>query len=255
MQEQLQSAPLNELLARLPLEDYTRLASRLQQVKLERGQILAHAGQQLGYLYFPFDAIVTKLHLTADGDTAAIGMIGREGVVGMSSFMDGGEIVAETLVIKAGAALRLERQAFRREFERSGSFQKTLLRFLEAYIVQTGQIAVCYRHHTVEQQFCSWLLLYLERAAGGELRLTHELIAGLLGVRREAVTRAAFKLKQDGIFDYRRGWITIHNTARLRALARECYMVIHKAYQKLLKPLPEIAGNEQAETLPVNKAG
>jgi CRP-like cAMP-binding protein len=224
----------NELLAGLPGEAKERLRSHLKKVRLETDQTLFRPGQALRYVYFPLDAIVTNLHQTTDGHTVSVGVIGHEGIVGMASFLSGRESSVETLVIGAGEALRLRRQALEDEFVRGGEFQRALLRFTQAFIAQMGQVAMCNRRHSVEQQICTWLLFCLERNASNELQLTQEMLSHLLGVRREGVTRAALKLKRDGIIEYTHGRLKVVDPARLQALACECHRVVKSAYKTLL---------------------
>ncbi|MGH8273981.1 MAG: Crp/Fnr family transcriptional regulator [Gammaproteobacteria bacterium] len=223
----------NRLLAALPDAVRERLRPDLIPVTLEFGRTLYRVGETLRHVYFPLDAVVSRLYRAADGFTVSVGLIGCEGIVGLASFLGGYETTAETLVIGAGTALRLDRRALEREFERGDAFQETMLSFTHAFIAQTGQIAVCNRHHTLAQQLCFWLLLYFDRVASNELRLTQELLGELLGVRREGVTRAALELKRDGLLDYRRGRITILDPSGIRALACECYHIVHNAYETL----------------------
>lgn len=224
----------NRLLAALPGEVHERLRPAIRTVALESGDILYSPREKLRYVYFPLDAVVSKIYLSSDGKTTALGVVGREGLVGISAFLAGLETTTEARVIMPGAALRLRARALGAEFERGGPFQEALLAFTQAFVAQTGQIAVCNRHHSVEQQLCFWLLLYLERASSNELRITQELLAELLGVRREGVTRAALKLKAAGILDYKHGTLKVLDRERLKSLSCECYYIIHRVYDTML---------------------
>jgi CRP-like cAMP-binding protein len=245
-----QTRPTHNLLLRaMSPEVLDRLRPNLRPIRFDLGQTLYRPGQALRYVYFPLDAIVSNVHLSADGNTVSVGLIGREGIVGMSSFLSGREPSVEALVIGAGHALRLRRTALDREFERGGAFQHTLLRFTQAFIAQMGQVAMCNRRHSVEQQFCTWLLFCLERSSSNELQLTQELISHLLGVRREGVTRAALKLKRDGLIEYKHGRLTVLDSARLRGFACECHRVVENAYRTLLSGEMLPAGDAEAKII------
>ncbi len=224
----------NGLLAGLPDETCRRLSPGLKPVTLEFGRTLYRPGQPLRYVYFPLDSLISKLYFLANGNTSGIGVIGREGIVGVSSFLSGNETTAEAIVIKTGQALRLGAHELAREFEGDPAFRQTLLNFTQAFMTQMGQVATCNRHHTTEQQLCRWLLTCLDRLSSNELRITQELIAHLLGVRREGITRAALKLRQNGLLGYSRGRITVLDVPRMEQLACECYRVVRNAYETLL---------------------
>ncbi|MDN5864249.1 MAG: Crp/Fnr family transcriptional regulator, partial [Gammaproteobacteria bacterium] len=217
----------NRLLAALPAAEYEHLRANLKPVRLEFGATLYRPRQVLRHVYFPLDAVTARIYLGADGSTTSLGVIGREGIVGMAAFLGGQEILSETQVIAAGTALRLAVDSLGREFDRGGALQKELLAFAQAFSAQTGQIAVCNRHHAVDQQLCFWLMLCLERLPGNEMCVTQELLASLIGVRREGVTRAALKLRKLGLLDYKHGRLKVPDPERLKPLACECYHIVH----------------------------
>src|SRR5678809_961874 len=199
----------NGLLASLPRADYERLSGSLELVPLPLGRALYESGGQLDYVYFPTDCIVSLLSVTKDGSSAEIAIAGNEGLVGIALFMGGETTSSRAVVQNAGYAYRVPSAVLKREFDRGGALQLVLLRYTQALITQMAQTAVCNRHHSLEQQLCRWLLLSLDRLRGNELVMTQELIANLLGVRREGVTEGARKLQKAGLIKYARGRITV----------------------------------------------
>ena len=228
----------NQLLAALPAADYERLLPHLELVPLELGWALYESGSQQGYMYFPTDSIVSLLYVMEDGSSAEIAVVGNEGVVGIALFMGGETTPSRAVVQSAGYAYRLKASLLKKEFERGGPLQYLLLRYTQALITQMAQTAVCNRHHALEQQLCRWLLLSLDRLHSNELTMTQELIANMLGVRREGVTEAAGKLQAAGLIHYSRGKITVLDRPKLEARVCECYVVVKREYDRLL---PHIA--------------
>jgi CRP-like cAMP-binding protein len=190
------------------------------------------------YLYFPTEGIISMLEVTEDGSSAEIAVVGNEGVVGIAMFMGGKTTPSRAVVQSAARAERLKAQVLHREFSRGGELQVLLLRYTMALITQMSQTAVCYRHHSVEQQLCRWLLMSLDRLSGNELVMTQELIADMLGVRRQGVTEAARKLQADGLIRYARGRITALDRPGLEQWVCECYTVVRKEYERLLSGAP-----------------
>jgi CRP-like cAMP-binding protein len=224
----------NYLLAALPDADYQRLLPHLEQVPLELGWALYEAGSQQGYVYFPADSIVSLLYVMQDGSSAEIAVVGNEGVVGIALFMGGETTPSRAVVQSAGYAYRLNGSLLKREFERGGPLQYLLLRYTQALITQMAQTAVCNRHHAVEQQLCRWLLLSLDRlSSSNDLTMTQELIANMLGVRREGVTEAVDKLQAEGLIHYSRGKITVLDRTKLEARVCECYAVVKRESDRL----------------------
>ena len=233
----------NSLLAALPAEVCDRLRPDLKPVTMPLGNVIYESGAQLEHVYFPVPGcIVSMLYVMEDGASAEIAVVGNEGVVGIALFMGGGHTPSRALVQSAGQALQLKGQALTKEFERHSELQHLLLRYTQALITQMSQTAVCNRHHSVEQQLCRWLLLSLDRLSHNELTMTQELIANMLGVRREGVTEAAGKLQSQGLISYRRGHITVLDRPGLEAQVCECYAVVKKEYDRLL---PGRAGGVQ----------
>ena len=230
----------NHLLAALPATDFERLLPHLEPVPLPLGLAVYESGGQQGYVYFPTDSIVSLLYVMQDGSSAEIAVVGNEGVVGIALFMGGESTPNRAVVQSAGYACRLDGSLLKREFDRGGPLQVLLLRYTQALITQMAQTAVCNRHHTVEQQLCRWLLLSLDRLPSNELTMTQELIANMLGVRREGVTEAAGKLQAEGLIHYSRGKISVLDRPMLEARVCECYAVVKREYGRLL---PEIAAN------------
>jgi CRP-like cAMP-binding protein len=232
-----QSLQKNQLLAALPAADYQRLLPQLEQVPLKLGWALYEAGGEQAYVYFPISSIVSLLYVMEDGSSAEIAVTGNEGVVGISLFMGGETTPSRAVVQSAGEGYRLRGSLLKAEFERAGPLQHLLLRYTQALITQMAQTAVCNRHHAVEQQLCRWLLLSLDRLQSNELAMTQELIANMLGVRREGVTEAAGKLQAAGLIEYSRGRITVLDRPKLETQVCECYAVVKREYDRLL-PLP-----------------
>jgi len=228
------SARQNHLLAALPAIEYERLLDDLELVPMPLGDVLYESGSQLGHVYFPTTSIVSLLYVMEDGASAEIAIVGNEGIIGVALFMGGETTPSRAVVQSAGYAYRLKGQLLRREFTRSAAMQHLLLRYTQALLTQMAQTAVCNRHHSVDQQLCRWLLLSLDRLASNQLTMTQELIANMLGVRREGVTEAAGKLQDAGLIHYSRGRITVVDRPGLEAQACECYRVVKKEFDRLL---------------------
>jgi CRP-like cAMP-binding protein len=224
----------NHLLAALPASDYERIAARLELVPLKLAEVLYEPDVPLRYVYFPTTAIVSLLYVMEDGASAEIAIVGNEGILGIALFMGGETTPSRAVVQSAGHGYRLKAQLLKDEFERFGPFLHLLLRYTQALITQMAQTAVCNRHHSVDQQLCRWLLLSLDRLATSELTMTQELIANMLGVRREGVTEAAGKLQLAGLIHYRRGKITVLDRRRLETRSCECYQVVKTEFDRLL---------------------
>ena len=224
----------NHLLAALPPGDYERLAPHLEPIQLKLGEVLYEPGVQLRYVYFPTTSIVSLLYVMENGASAEIAIVGNEGILGISLFMGGETTPSRAVVQSAGYGYRLKAQVLKEEFQRFGPMLHLLLRYTQALITQMAQTAVCNRHHSVDQQLCRWLLLSLDRLESNELSMTQELIANMLGVRREGVTEAAGKLQDAGLIRYRRGRITVLDRPGLEARSCECYQVVKKELDRLL---------------------
>jgi CRP-like cAMP-binding protein len=224
----------NHLLAALPTADFESLAPHLELVPMALGQMLYEPGGLMRHAYFPTTAIVSLHYVTESGASAETAGVGNEGVVGVSLFMGGNTTPSSAVVQTAGQAYRLDRMTLKDEFERAGALQGLLLRYTQALMTQMAQTAVCNRLHTVEQQLCRWLLLTLDRIPLQELVMTQELVASMLGVRRESVTDAAGRLQAAGVIRYRRGHIGVLNRAGLESRACECYGVVRKEIDRLL---------------------
>jgi len=230
----------NHLLVALPPADYDRLHRCLTPITLRVGDALYEAGSQINHVYFPTTAIVSLLYVTSNGSSSNVAVVGNEGLIGVASFMGGDTTLSRAVVQSAGHAYRLSAAAIRQEFMRGGAVQRLLLRYTQVLLTQMAQTAVCNRHHSLEQQLCRWLLLSLDRLASNHLLMTQELIANMLGVRREGVTEAAGRLQSAGIIEYRRGHITILNRAALEHKACECYHVVKMECDRLLpRAVPE----------------
>jgi CRP-like cAMP-binding protein len=227
----------NHLLAALTMQERKRLTPHLELVSMPLGDVLYESGNELRYVYFPTTAIVSLLYVMLDGASAEIAVIGNEGIIGVALFMGGETMPNRAVVQSADHAYRLKGHLLKQEFNRSGNLQHLLLRYTQALLTQMAQTAVCNRHHTLDQQLCRWLLLSYDRLPSKELIMTQELIANMLGVRREGVTEAAGKLQKAGLIVYRRGHITIINRTGLEARTCECYAVVKKEFSRLL---PEI---------------
>jgi CRP-like cAMP-binding protein len=229
----------NQLLAALPDAEWARWAPMLEPVDLPLGKVLYESGGQLSHVYFPISAIVSLLYVLEDGASAEIAVVGKEGLVGVSLFMGGGTTPSRAVVQSAGHGFKLRADLLLEEFNRSGPVLHLLLRYTQALITQMAQTAVCNRHHSLDQQLCRWLLLSLDRLAGDDLVMTQELIANMLGVRREGVTEAAGRLQKDGLIRYQRGHITVLDRAMLEHRTCECYAVVKAEYDRLLPPMPK----------------
>ena len=224
----------NHLLAALPPAEFERIAPRLEPVALRLGDMLYEPGEQLQHAYFPVSAIVSLHYVLASGASASVAGVGNEGVVGISLFMGGESTPSSAVVQTGGHAYRLERRLLKQEFDRCGVMQRLLLRYTQALMAQMTQTAVCNRHHSVEQQLCRWLLATLDRIPSGQFVMTQELVAGMLGVRREGITEAAGRLQHAGLIRNRRGHIAVLERAGLEARACECYPVVKSEFSRLL---------------------
>jgi CRP-like cAMP-binding protein len=224
----------NRLLAALPEAEWLRWQAQLEPVDLPLGQVLYESGTRMGHVYFPTTAIVSLLYVMEDGSSAEIAVVGKEGVVGIALFMGGETTPSRAVVQSAGAGFLLRAALVKHEFDTSVPVMHLLLRYTQALITQMAQTAVCNRHHSLDQQLCRWLLLSLDRLQGTELVMTQELIANMLGVRREGVTEAALKLQAAGLIRYARGRIHVLDRAGLEARTCECYGVVKKEYDRLL---------------------
>jgi CRP-like cAMP-binding protein len=224
----------NSLLAALPHTEWQRWEPLLEQVDMPLGQVLYESGVTLSHVYFPTTSIVSLLYVMENGASAEIAVVGNEGLVGISLFMGGESTPSRAVVQSAGHGFRLKAQLMKDEFARGGPVLHLLLRYTQALITQMSQTAVCNRHHTIDQQLCRWLLLSLDRLRINELAMTQELIANMLGVRREGVTEAANKLQQAGLISYVRGCITVLDRPGLEKRTCECYAVVKREYDRLL---------------------
>ena len=229
-----QKPSVNKLLAALPEDICLRLKPHLELVPLKLGAPVYEAGGKQPYVYFPTNAIVSLLYVMKDGASAEIAVVGNEGLVGIALFMGGETTPSRAVVQSAGYAHRLSSRVLKREFELGGALQHLLLRYTQALITQMAQTAVCNRHHSIEQQLCRWLLLSIDRLPTNVLTMTQELIANMLGVRREGVTEAAGKLQEAGLIHYSRGRITVVDRPKLEARVCECYAVVKKEFDRLL---------------------
>ncbi len=224
----------NHILNALPPAERERLFPHLRPVKLALGAVLYEPGDTLRHIYFPTDSIVSLLYVLEDGASAEIAVVGNEGAIGVALFMGGETTTNRAIVQSAGCAYRLTGKRLKHEFERHGDMLHILLRYTQALFTQMAQTAVCNRHHSVDQQLCRWLLLSLDRLPSNKLVMTQELIANMLGVRREGVTEAAGKLQKLGVIRYRRGQITVLDRARLEQLSCECYAAVKTETDRLL---------------------
>jgi len=224
----------NHLLAALPHAEWQRWEPHLERVEMPLSQVLYEAGSTLSHVYFPTTAIVSLLYVMENGASAEIAVVGNEGIVGISLFMGGDSTSSRAVVQSAGQGFRLKAQILKDDFNRAGPVLHLLLHYTQALITQMAQTAVCNRHHTLDQQLCRWLLLSLDRLQGSELVMTQELIANMLGVRREGVTEGALKLQQAGLIRYARGHITVLDRPGLERRSCECYSVVKKEYDRLL---------------------
>jgi CRP-like cAMP-binding protein len=224
----------NRLLAVLPSAESERLYPHLELVSMPLGGVVYESGSRQDHVYFPTTSIVSLLYVLADGASAEIAVVGNEGVVGVALFMGGETTPSRAAVQSAGHAYRLRGSLMKEEFNRAGAMQHLMLRYTQALLTQMAQTAVCNRHHSLEQQLCRWLLLSLDRLSSNELSMTQELIANMLGVRREGVTEAAGNLQSAGLIQYARGRITVRDRPGLEARACECYGVVKRECDRLL---------------------
>ena len=231
----------NRLLSRLPAEVMGRIAGQLEGVPLALGDILFQPGTPAPYVYFPTEGILSLLYVTREGETAEIAVVGHDGLLGLAAILGGESLPSRTMVQIPGYAYRVEAGAVAREFARGEEFQRVTMRFAQVLLTQIAQTAVCNRHHKLESQLCRWLLMCMDRNGERHLALTQELIAVMLGVRREGVTVAAQKLQEAGIIRYARGMIEVLDRERLEQRACECYAVVRAESERLL-PQPELAG-------------
>jgi CRP-like cAMP-binding protein len=230
----------NNILDALPAEERERLFPHLTLVEMPLGMVLYEAGEALRHIYFPTDSIVSLLYVMKDGASAEIAVVGNEGAIGVSLFMGGETTPSRGIVQSAGSAYRLSGRRLKQEFERHGQLLHVLLRYTQSLITQMAQTAVCNRHHSIDQQLCRWLLLSLDRLPSNRLNMTQELIANMLGVRREGVTGAAGKLQDLGVIHYSRGRITVLDRPKLEQLSCECYAVVKQETDRLQSPHAQI---------------
>jgi len=224
----------NRLLAALPADEWARWQPALEPVDMPLGKVLYESGTTMTHVYFPTTSIVSLLYVMEDGASAEIAVVGNEGIVGISLFMGGESTPSRSVVQSAGHGFRMRGQLLKDEFNRSGPVLHLLLRYTQALITQMAQTAVCNRHHSLDQQLCRWLLLSLDRLETSDLVMTQELIANMLGVRREGVTEAATNLQRAGLIRYRRGHITVVDRKGLEQRTCECYEVVRREYERLL---------------------
>jgi len=224
----------NHILEALPSDVRERLFPHLKLVSLARGGVVYESGAPLRQVYFPTDCVISLLYVLADGSSAEISVVGNEGAVGLSLFIGGETTTSRAIVQSAGSAYRLTGRRLRAEFESHGDMLHILLRYSQSLLTQMAQTAVCNRHHSVDQQFCRWLLLSLDRLPSNTLTVTQEMIASMLGVRREGVTAAAGKLQKAGVIKYTRGQITVLDRPRLEQLSCECYAVVKTETDRVL---------------------
>jgi CRP-like cAMP-binding protein len=230
----LSEARGNHLLAALPDVEWLRWQPQLEAVDMPLGQVLYESGATLKHVYFPVTAIVSLLYVMENGSSAEIAVVGNEGLVGVSLFMGGESTPSRAVVQSAGKGFRLKSRVMKDEFNHAGPVMHLLLRYTQALITQMAQTAVCNRHHSLDQQLCRWLLLSMDRLNGSELKMTQELIANMLGVRREGVTEAALKLQKAGLISYARGHISVLDRPGLEGRTCECYAVVKNEYDRLL---------------------
>jgi CRP-like cAMP-binding protein len=224
----------NHLLDALSATELRRIRRHLEPVEMPLGDVVYESGRHIDHVYFPTDCIVSLLYVLENGASAEIAVVGNEGVVGISLFMGGETTPSRAVVQSAGTAYRLPGAVMKQEFTRGGAMQHLMLRYTQALITQMAQTAVCNRHHSVDQQLCRWLLLSIDRLAAPEIEMTQELIANMLGVRREGVTEAAGKLQKSGVIIYRRGHIKVLDRQKLEKMSCECYEVVRRESARLL---------------------
>ncbi|MBB1629550.1 MULTISPECIES: Crp/Fnr family transcriptional regulator [Cupriavidus] len=235
-----EDARANHLLAVLPEEEWARLAPQLVLVDLPLGQVIYESGDRLNHVYFPTTSIISLLYVMENGASAEIAIVGNEGMVGIALFMGGETTPSRAIVQSAGTAYRLDSATVKAEFNRAGPMQRLLLRYTQALITQMAQTAVCNRHHSIEQQLCRWLLLSMDRLPTNKLKMTQELIANMLGVRRSGVTEAALKLQNAGLIRYHHGHIDVLDRPGLEQRVCECYAVVKRECDRLLPDLRAI---------------
>ena len=236
----------NHLLSALPAKDYARLLPELEPIVMPLGWVVYESGSRMRYVYFPTTSIVSLLYVMESGASAEIAIAGNEGLVGISLFMGGESTPSRAVVQSAGEGYRIKANVLKNEFALGTEFQRLALRYTQALITQMAQTAVCNRHHSVDQQLCRWLLLSMDRLPGDELQMTQELIANMLGVRREGVTAAAGDLQDAGLIHYARGHITVLDRPKLEQRVCECYGVVKKELDRLLPyRLPGIAATTE----------
>ena len=238
----LHSPNQNHLLAALPAADFERLAPHLELVPMPLGEYLYEPGEQMRHAYFPTTAIVSLHYVTESGASAETAGVGNEGIVGVALFMGGDTTPSSAVVQTAGHAYQLEGRLLKQEFNRAGFMQRLLLRYTQALMTQMSQTAACNQHHSLEQRLCRWLLLTLDRVSSQELVMTQELVASMLGVRREGITEAAGHLQRSGFIQYRRGHISVIKRSGLEATTCECYAVVKKEMDRLLSDVPHRQG-------------
>jgi len=236
----------NHLLASLSPDEQERLWPHLELIDMPLGSVIYESGDSLRQVYFPIDCIVSLLYVLADGASPEIAVVGNEGLIGIALFMGGETTPSRAIVQSAGHAYRLTGQRLKDEFHRNGTPHELFLRYTQALITQMAQTAVCNRHHSLEQQLCRWLLMSLDRLSSNQLTMTQELIANMLGVRREGVTAAAGKLQRLGIIEYHRGQITVLDRTKLEALCCECYAVVKKETDRLMPYVQRRASSSAA---------
>ncbi|MFL9898073.1 Crp/Fnr family transcriptional regulator [Paraburkholderia fungorum] len=230
----------NHLLSVLPKAEWERIAPHLVELDMPLGEVVYESGDRLDFVYFPTTAIVSLLYVMEDGASAEIAIVGNEGLIGIALFMGGETTPSRAVVQSAGQAYRLGAHFLKEEFHRAGPVQRLLLRYTQALITQMAQTAVCNRHHSIDQQLCRWLLLSVDRLPSNELRMTQELIANMLGVRRSGVTEAAMKLQDAGLIRYSYGHIEVIDRPGLEARVCECYGVVRREFDRLLPELKAV---------------
>jgi CRP-like cAMP-binding protein len=228
----------NHLLAALPAAEFAQLSPHLERFPMRLGETLYHPGEQLQYAHFPTTAIVSMLYVMESGVSAEIASVGNEGMLGIALYMGGVTTPSSAIVQTAGLSYRVKANLLQEQFNRGGKTQALLLRYVQALAVQIGQTASCNRHHSIEQQLCRWLLSTLDRVPSSEVAITHELVSGIMGVRRESITAAAGKLQRAGVLRYRRGHITVVERVGLEAAVCECYTVVKNEYGRLRAEAP-----------------
>ncbi|MBN8237624.1 Crp/Fnr family transcriptional regulator [Marinobacter hydrocarbonoclasticus] len=236
MREAPTSPKQNHLLAALPVEARERMWPQLKLVELRLGDVIYESGQAIEFVYFPTDCIISLLYVMRNGASAEISVVGNEGMAGIAVFMGGESTLTRTIVQSQGFAYRMPSLALKNEFNNHAEVRVLMLRYTQALITQMSQTAVCNRHHTIDQQLCRWLLLSLDRLPDCQLEMTQELIANMLGVRREGVTEAAGKLQKQGVIQYHRGHISVIDRSKLEALSCECYAVVKRETNRLFPP-------------------